>query len=75
MARSVMTPDFSTAWHVSQMPPLARLFLALAYKMARWDSVRRSRRALSTLDKRLLADIGLDQYRAEEEALKPFWRS
>ncbi len=39
-----------------------------------WHERARQRRALGTLDQRLLRDIGLDPATAATEASKPFWR-
>jgi uncharacterized protein YjiS (DUF1127 family) len=42
--------------------------------MTRWAVLGRQRKALSRLDSRLLADIGLDEDAAAHECDKPFWR-
>ena len=42
--------------------------------MQAWAERRRSRRDLSTLDRRLLQDIGLTQSEAMREAAIPFWK-
>lgn len=39
-----------------------------------WKVRHEARNALSHMDERMLRDIGLDRYRAEREARKPFWR-
>jgi uncharacterized protein YjiS (DUF1127 family) len=39
-----------------------------------WSQRSRQRAELSSLDDRLLRDIGLSRYDAEWEARKPFWR-
>jgi len=38
-----------------------------------WQEVARQRRALLTLDERLLKDIGITRADAEREASRPFW--
>jgi uncharacterized protein YjiS (DUF1127 family) len=38
-----------------------------------WRALARERRTLTTLDARLLRDIGLDAADAEREAARPFW--
>jgi uncharacterized protein YjiS (DUF1127 family) len=43
-------------------------------KLRFWAELRRQRRALATLDGRLLTDIGLSPDQARREAAKPFWR-
>lgn len=47
----------------------------LAALLRVWSQRRRQRRALSQLDSRLLADIGLTAERVREEARKPFWQA
>lgn len=49
--------------------PLHALQLVIA-----WIDVRRQRRHLSSLDDRLLRDIGLDRGQVDRELAKPFWR-
>jgi uncharacterized protein YjiS (DUF1127 family) len=39
-----------------------------------WRERARQRRALATLDDRLLHDIGITRYDAAHECNKPFWR-
>lgn len=39
-----------------------------------WLERMRDRRLLSSLDDRMLHDIGVSRYDAEKEARKPFWR-
>ena len=40
-----------------------------------WRERARQRRTLSTLNDRMLADIGIDRVAANVEAAKPFWRA
>lgn len=56
------------------LPPLSRALVALALAVARWDDRRRTRRALSRLDRHILTDIGLSAPAALDECAKPFWR-
>jgi uncharacterized protein YjiS (DUF1127 family) len=42
--------------------------------MTRWAALGRQRKALSRLDSRLLADIGLGEEAAARECDRPFWR-
>ncbi len=51
-------------------PMLART----AERLADWHERRTSRRRLIALDDRLLKDIGISRYDAEQEYRKPFWR-
>jgi uncharacterized protein YjiS (DUF1127 family) len=43
-------------------------------RLLRWHELARQRRALLTLDDRMLKDIGLTRADAEREAGRPFWR-
>ena len=42
--------------------------------LGEWQDRTRSRRALASLDGRMLSDIGVGWGEAGEEAAKPFWR-
>jgi uncharacterized protein YjiS (DUF1127 family) len=59
--------------------PATRLTLSIASLtdlwavIAAWRSVSAQRRALSTLDARMLRDIGVDPLAAATEAERPFW--
>lgn len=46
----------------------------LSALLAVWAMRRRTRRTLSELDDRQLADVGLTRRQALLEAAKPFWR-
>jgi uncharacterized protein YjiS (DUF1127 family) len=46
---------------------------AFASVIVGWFERSRQRRALATLDDRLLRDIGLTRAEAQREATKPFW--
>ncbi len=54
------------------LAPLRRPRSLLATFFA-WQSLRRSRRALTFLDPRLMADAGIDPREAMQEAERPFW--
>lgn len=41
--------------------------------LLRWQELARQRRALLSLDTRMLADIGVSQADAAREAARPFW--
>lgn len=56
------------------LPLLSRALVTLALAVARWDDLRRTRRALAHLDGHILDDIGLSDRLAREECAKPFWR-
>ncbi|MEM8592471.1 MAG: DUF1127 domain-containing protein [Pseudomonadota bacterium] len=61
--------DLSTAL---SRPATARRVSPLA-RFTKWVAVARSRRDLSRLDARSLADIGVSAHEAAEEAARPFW--
>jgi uncharacterized protein YjiS (DUF1127 family) len=42
--------------------------------LVQWHEIARQRRALLTLDDRMLKDIGITRAEAEREASLPFWR-
>ena len=44
-------------------------------KMQLWYGRARQRRQLSHLNDRLLSDIGVDRFDAEQESRKPFWQA
>jgi uncharacterized protein YjiS (DUF1127 family) len=58
-------------------PSPARRIAALAAiavaRLLRWHELARQRRALLTLDDRLLKDIGTTRAEAQREASRPFW--
>ncbi|NPD13697.1 DUF1127 domain-containing protein [Xinfangfangia sp. D13-10-4-6] len=57
----------------TSLPMVSRMLIALGYALAGWRNRRRTRRALSLLDTRLLQDIGLSEASRDAEAAKPFW--
>ena len=56
------------------LPVVAGLAVRLAVVVVKWDTRRKSRRALKRLGPHLLRDIGLDHSTAQAEASKPFWQ-
>jgi uncharacterized protein YjiS (DUF1127 family) len=54
-------------------PWLAAWLLHAIELVLGWQEVARQRRALLTLDERLLKDIGITSADAEREASRPFW--
>lgn len=45
----------------------------LSQRLSTWFRHYRTRKQLSRLDERMLADIGVTKVEAEREASKPFW--
>lgn len=52
-----------------------RFWPVLVATLARWRACRRTRRHLSTLNDRELADVGLSRTQQRVECAKPFWQS
>jgi uncharacterized protein YjiS (DUF1127 family) len=52
---------------------LQSLVAIAALRLLRWRELARQRRALLTLDDRMLKDIGITRVDAECEARRPFW--
>ena len=69
---TLMTPAVSGSARVRRA---GAALLAALETLFLWRERVRQRRALMTLDPRLLRDIGLDLGRAEAEYRKPFWRA
>lgn len=51
-----------------------RSWPAFVATLALWGACRRTRRHLSTLDDRELADVGLTRTQQRLECAKPFWQ-
>ncbi|WP_297771635.1 DUF1127 domain-containing protein [uncultured Roseovarius sp.] len=64
-------PLFAAAYPT---PLVARLAIAFAVLVIKWDMNRRTRRQLARLDAHLLRDIGVDRHAAHAEAARLFWR-
>lgn len=57
-------------------PPRQRRFWpVLVATLILWDARRRTRRHLSTLNDRELADVGLTRTQQRVECAKPFWQA
>ena len=57
-------------------PPRQRRFWpVLVATLALWRACRRTRRHLSTLNDRELADVGLSRTQQRVECAKPFWQA
>jgi len=69
---TVMTPAVSWSARVRRA---GTTLLATFDVLFLWRERIRQRRALMTLESRLLRDIGLDRAGAEAEYRKPFWRA
>lgn len=55
------------------LPPISRVLMGVAVTVARWETNRRTRKALENLDEHLLRDVGLTRAQAEQEWDKPVW--
>jgi uncharacterized protein YjiS (DUF1127 family) len=53
---------------------LQKFALVAVARVLRWHELARERRALLTLDDRMLKDIGVTRAAAAREAGRPFWR-
>ena len=54
---------------------LRKFAAAAVTRLLHWHELARQRRALLTLDDRMLKDIGVTRAEAEREAGRPFWRA
>lgn len=68
-----MSPAETLTFSPASMPPLSRVVLRVAVKVAAWEIRTRTRRHLRNLDSHLLKDIGLDPLTAEAEQSRSFW--
>ncbi|MEO9514708.1 MAG: DUF1127 domain-containing protein [Paracoccaceae bacterium] len=55
------------------LTPTVTFFLSVAVLVAKWQEIRRTRRALTALDDHILKDIGLTQHQAHRESRRHFW--
>jgi uncharacterized protein YjiS (DUF1127 family) len=58
----------------AQLPVVARVALFFAATVTEWDKRSRTRRALSSLTKTQLLDVGLTVQEARMEARKKMWQ-
>jgi uncharacterized protein YjiS (DUF1127 family) len=65
----------SRASYAGRSARSAGALVRLSDTLLGWIQRDRDRRALSSLDDRLLRDIGVTRAELEAEARKPFWRS
>ena len=56
-------------------PTTTGLFIGTLDRLLLWQERASQRQALSSLDDRMLRDIGVTRAEAYHEAGKPFWRS
>lgn len=74
MARSQMTAPTLQAPPLQPLPPVSRVFVAMAQVVLTWELRRTGRQSLRNLDAHLLKDIGLSTQDARLEADKRFWQ-
>ncbi|MGL4311046.1 MAG: DUF1127 domain-containing protein [Paracoccaceae bacterium] len=74
MARSQMTASTLQALALQPLPPVSRVFVALAQIALTWEVRRTGRQSLRKLDAHLLKDIGISAQAARFEADKRFWQ-
>ena len=74
MARSQMTAPTLQALALQPLPPVSRVFVAMAQVVLTWELRRTGRQSLRNLDAHLLKDIGLSTQDARLEADKRFWQ-
>lgn len=58
----------------AHLPVVARFAVTFAVVVTKWDTRRKTRRALKDMEPHLLRDIGLERFAAQAEAAKPFWQ-
>lgn len=74
MSHALHTAQIQILNAQGKLPLVAGLAFKFAVVVVKWDSRRKSRRALRDLAPYLLRDIGLDPATAQAEATKPFWQ-
>lgn len=75
MTRALAQPSLALLTTSSRLPVIAVVALRFAGAVTQWDQLRRTRRALSTLDDHMLRDIGLTAKQARRESKRHFWQS
>ena len=58
-----------------RIPSLARLLLAFAVVVTKWDRHRTTRKTLKSLEPHRLHDVGISKQSARIEAEKSFWKN
>ena len=74
MAQAVARKDLGYLIGHAPLPAASVLALRVAVLFAKWDTHRRTRRDLASLEPHLLRDIGLTPDEARIEANRPFWQ-
>lgn len=60
--------------HTCDTPSSSSRLVRVTDLLLTWLERAHGRRALATLDERMLADIGVDRATAQMESRKPFWK-
>ena len=74
MTRALTTHDLSLLSASPRLPLVATLAVRFAYAVTEWDTRRRTRKQLKTLDNHLLKDIGITRLQADRERALRFWQ-
>ncbi len=69
--RLAVLPAYAPALPERRPSALARAVATIV----QWRRRAAGRRALAEMSPRMLADIGVSRFEAQEEASKPFWRT
>ena len=75
MTRTLHTPSLTLLNASPRLPLIAAMAVRFAAAVTVWEQRRRSRVNLSTLDDRLLQDVGLTRLQADRECRRTFWQS
>lgn len=74
MAQAFARQDLGYLNTHAPLPAASVLALRVAVLFAKWDSLRRTRNDLRTVDAHILRDIGITPDQARQEANRPFWQ-
>ncbi|MCK0094553.1 DUF1127 domain-containing protein [Yoonia sp. F2084L] len=74
MSHALHTAHLNALNAQANLPLVADLAVKFAVAVTLWDTRRKTRHALRSLEAHLLHDIGLDRLSAQAEASKPFWQ-
>ncbi len=74
MSHALRTAQINVLNAQAKLPFVAAVAVTVAVEVTKWDTRRKTRRALKQLEPHLLHDIGLDRLSAQAEASKPFWQ-